>query len=170
MTWGSDLGLLKKRKREKMCQSCQSKTKEKEISDIFSQICFVSVHNKNSWSYRIGLTLLHCVCATTNLHPNQFPCPSHHTTECRPHTLQEPQPTSGCEQEGKHRKAPKKSGAEEMRLSPRSPSTWDVSPIICAVSAVLLLKCYGLNAWVPPDSYAAGLIAPPCNGIGNWGL
>lgn len=90
--------------------------------------------------------LLHCVCATTNLQSNQFPCPSHLTTESCPRILPKPQLTLGCEQEGKHRKAPKRSGAEEMSLSPRSPSTCDVSLIICAVSAVLLPKCCGLNA------------------------
>lgn len=158
--WFRVIYFRKKKKEEKKKVAIMSKqNKGKEISDILPRIRFVSVHNKNSWSYRIGLTLLHCVCATTNLHPNQFPRPSHLTTECRPHTLHEPQLTLGWEREGK-RGSTQKIWRRAEELIPQGCSTCNVRPIVCAVSAVLLPKCYALNAWAPPNSYGEVLITP----------
>lgn len=167
MTWGSDLGLfiLEKKKEEKKKVAIMSKqNKGKEISDILPRIRFVSVHNKNSWSYRIGLTLLHCVCATTNLHPNQFPRPSHLTTECRPHTLHEPQLTLGWEREGK-RGSTQKIWRRGEELIPQGSlnlqcAAYCLCCFCCASSQVLWTECLSTPKfiwWGPNNSRCAGI-------------
>ena len=155
MTWLSDLGLLTKI--QKNGQSCQSETKEKEISSsclaIYSFVSLtdcttktVEVIGEVSRSSILNLHLPIYTAASFHIQITSLP------SVIPPHTIAAK--AAARTQAGSHRKAEGRCLRDQrISLLPRSAPTGCVSPSSAgAVSAALLPKGRGLKDCVPPKS------------------
>lgn len=149
----------KKKKRKKKWQSCQSKTKEKKLVTFSLEyalsLCTIKTAEVIGEVSRCCIVYVQLpIYIPTNFHVLVISLLSVVPIHYMSHSWL----WAGSERG--NGEAPKRSGAEERSSSPRAPSTCNVRPIVCAVSAVLLPKCYALNAWAPPNSYGEVLITP----------
>lgn len=174
MTWLCNLGLHTQKTIQRRWQSCRSKTKEKDISSGFPGIrSFVSLAAQYKqlklWG-RLHEAAL-CTCNDHRYTPTSFRVQITSPLSVTPHTTwaTAAAQTQGCQPEGnpgRHLKGQVCRGDEHVpEVFPNLPCE---PTFICAVSAVLLPKGYGLNVYAPhPQFICWSPDKPQCDGIGR---